>query len=125
MQLNENRQYPQNLHHHYHAHVYFDSSSAAFAQQLRESIHHQLGVEIGRFHRKKVGPHTMWSYQILFQKNNFDTVVNWLELQRKHLSILIHGVTGDDYLDHTDNAYWLGESVELDLSAFTASPKMT
>ena len=34
------------------------------------------------------------------------------------LTVLVHGLTGDDLADHTEHAAWLGEPVELDLSVF-------
>jgi DOPA 4,5-dioxygenase len=34
------------------------------------------------------------------------------------LTILVHGLTGEDLADHTEHASWLGEPAELDLSIF-------
>ena len=40
----------------------------------------------------------------------------WLALNRKGLTVLVHGRSGNDIYDHTELVFWLGESAELDLS---------
>jgi len=65
-----------------------------------------------------VGPHLKWSCQILFTNQNFDKLIPWLDAQRNGLTILVHADSGDDLMDHTEYAYWFGESVELNLSVF-------
>jgi DOPA 4,5-dioxygenase len=62
----------------------------------------------------------MWSCQITFGSKHFDEVVAWLELNRESLTVLIHALSGNNLEDHTIYAYWLGDSVELDLSMFSA-----
>mgnify|MGYP000085443750 CR=1 FL=1 len=111
---------PVNSHKAYHAHVYFEQESLAFATALCEQIGEKFGLKMGRIHQKNVGPHPKWSCQISFGAKDFDTLVAWLELHRSDLTILIHALTGNDLEDHTLYAYWLGDSVELDLSMFTA-----
>ena len=109
-------QRPANLHEFYHAHVYFDAKTVDFASQLFASAGEKFGLQVGRVHRKRVGPHTRWSCQLLFSTNEFEKLIPWLEKHRAGLSILVHGDTGDDLRDHTEFAYWLGDSIELDLS---------
>ncbi len=38
-------------------------------------------------------------------------------MNRKGLTVLVHGVTGDDIYDHTELVLWLGESLKLNLDA--------
>jgi len=97
----------------YHAHVYFDPDSEATALALRDRIAEQLPVEVGRVHRKPVGPHTRWSYQIAFAPDRFGEVVPFLMLQRAGLDVLVHPRTGDEIRDHFDHAMWLGDKFEL------------
>jgi DOPA 4,5-dioxygenase len=111
---------PINIHQHYHAHVYFDQQTLALAQDLCQAAREKLGLQVGRVHQKPVGPHTMWSCQILFSRSEFDKLIPWLDQHRQSLSILVHADTGDDYADHTRFAYWLGNEVALDLSGFSA-----
>jgi len=109
---------PVNVHDCYHAHVYFDSTSTVTAKNLCNDIIRLFDLAVGRFHQKLVGPHPLWSCQIVFYSDDFDDFVSWLDVHRQGLTIFVHGVTGDDLRDHTEFAYWLGNSVELNLSVF-------
>ncbi|EGU46457.1 Dopa 45-dioxygenase [Vibrio ichthyoenteri ATCC 700023] len=111
--------FPINRHQDYHAHFYFDQSSSDYAAKVRQEIHETFGVFVGRFNQRLVGPHTHWSFEIDFNHEQFDDVINWLDNARHTHTVLVHAVTGDDYLDHTDYVYWLGEPVRLDLSLFS------
>jgi DOPA 4,5-dioxygenase len=111
-------QKPQNLHDKYHAHVYFDQSSLEMATVLSETITEKFGLHVGRVHQKPVGPHTKWSFQILFFREDFDALIPWLDSVRGELSVLVHADTGDDLIDHTTYAYWLGKQVPLNLDGF-------
>lgn len=109
---------PGNKYQNYHAHVYFDRDSLAAARVLCARAGELFGVKVGRFHEKPVGPHPQWSCQLAFDAAQFDDLVPWLEANRQGLTILIHGLTGEDLADHTEHASWLGEPAELDLSIF-------
>lgn len=109
---------PVNIHKAYHAHVYFDEASKESARDLCNTVGNRFNLKVGRFHEKLVGPHPMWSCQITFGKKDFDEFIPWLSENRNELTILVHALTGDDLKDHTEYAYWLGESVELNLDMF-------
>ncbi|PXF30409.1 4,5-dioxygenase [Pokkaliibacter plantistimulans] len=109
---------PRNDFDHYHAHVYFDSSSLAQATALVQQAGAELAVQVGRIHQKLVGPHPQWSCQLAFDKHNFEEVIRWLEQHRQGLDVLVHGVTGDNLLDHTAHASWLGQPSSLHLDVF-------
>jgi DOPA 4,5-dioxygenase len=110
---------PRNDYENYHAHVYYDAQSHQQAERLIERVRDELDVSIGRMHQKPVGPHPMWSCQLAFGRQDFDSVIPWLEQNRDGLTVFVHGLTGDDYADHTLHTSWLGDAVELDLSCFT------
>jgi DOPA 4,5-dioxygenase len=55
-----------------------------------------------------------------FGTADFDRVIGWLESERNGLDVLVHGLTGDDYADHTAHAMWLGRQWPLDLSMFSS-----
>jgi len=110
---------PVNKHRAYHAHVYFDETSHEFARDLCEQAGEKFGLKIGRVHQKLVGPHPRWSCQIAFTSKDFEPLIKWLDDNRAGLTVFVHALTGDDLKDHTDYAYWLGDSVDLDLSLFT------
>jgi len=109
---------PRNVYARYHAHVYFDEHSVEQARELCQSAAEASGAIIGRVHQKLVGPHPRWSCQLEFDSTQFDALIPWLEGRRRSLSILVHGVTGNDLEDHTTHAAWLGEPAELNLSIF-------
>lgn len=110
--------YPQNRHDFYHAHVYFCEESCEFAKALRESIFSELNLKVGNFNCQPVGPHTKWSFEVHFKRQEFERLIPWLEQRRAGHSVLVHAVTGDDLLDHTEFAYWLGHPVPLKLALF-------
>ena len=99
----------------YHAHVYYNPASRAAAELLREAIASGFSVELGRWREEPVGPHREPMYQVKFACSEFSRIVPWLMLNRKGLTILIHPNTGDAYLDHTENALWLGQMLKLNL----------
>jgi DOPA 4,5-dioxygenase len=101
----------------YHAHVYFDEASVEQARALRRRISEDFDYAVGRFHEKNVGPHPRWSFQIAFKADEFGTIVPWLALNRKGLTVFVHGLSGQDIVDHTELVMWLGDSVALDLNA--------
>lgn len=113
-------QRPRNLYSRYHAHVYFDDKSTAQARNICQTAATRFGVTMGRIHEKLVGPHPHWSCQLAFDSTQFDELIPWLEMHRGELSILVHGVTGNDLEDHTANASWLGEPAKLNLAVFGA-----
>ena len=111
---------PRNLYANYHAHVYFDADSVDRATTLCETAAARFGVAMGRVHRKLVGPHPQWSCQLAFDASRFDALIPWLDAHREGLSVLVHGLSGNELLDHTAHAAWLGEPWRLDLSMFGA-----
>jgi DOPA 4,5-dioxygenase len=110
--------FPVNNHDNYHAHVYFEQETLAFASELCKTVGELFSLDIGRIHQKIVGPHPKWSCQISFSSNDFDQFITWLDNNRKNLTVLVHAQTGDDLRDHTEYAYWLGDEVKLKLSIF-------
>ncbi len=109
---------PQNLYVRYHAHVYFDEKTKEEAEALCRAAAGQFGVRMGRVHQRPVGPHPHWSCQLAFDASQFGALVPWLDTNRNGLTVLVHGLTGNDLEDHTTHAAWLGEPAELDLAAF-------
>ena len=102
----------------YHAHVYYDAETKETAARLRESVEARFDdITMGRWHDKPVGPHPRWSYQILFEPALFGELVPWLALNREGLTVFVHPNTDEDLPDHAEHAMWLGDSVELNLSA--------
>lgn len=102
----------------YHAHVYFDASTIDLARALCEQAAQLFDLKMGRVHERPVGPHPDWSCQLAFGPEVFAQVVPWLALNRRGLVVFLHPDTGDDLLDHTDHAIWMGAMRPLDLTGF-------
>lgn len=107
---------PVNVHGAYHAHIYFGPETVEQARALVKEAGERFRVAVGRVHEQLVGPHPAWSVQLAFSQREFDALIPWLDERRGSLDVLVHGVTGDDMVDHTDYAYWLGNEWKLDLS---------
>lgn len=109
---------PANTHEHYHAHIYFNEQCLQQAQDLCADAWRSCHIGLGRLHQRAVGPHPHWSCQLTFNAGEFDRLIPWLDEHRGNLSILVHPLTGDDRLDHSDLARWLGDPVALRLDVF-------
>ncbi|MEM8662445.1 MAG: DOPA 4,5-dioxygenase family protein [Pseudomonadota bacterium] len=114
-------QRPVNSHKAYHAHIYFDADTKLAARAICDASGERFGLKVGRFHEKLVGPHPRWSCQISFSAKDFEAYLGWLDASRGDLTVFVHPLTGDDLRDHTEFAYWLGDSVELKLDIFMKS----
>ena len=103
----------------YHAHVYFDAVTLEQATLLCKQATEKFALQMGRIHERPVGPHPCWSCQLAFSSELFGELIPWLALHRNTLTVFVHPLTGNDLADHTEHAIWLGESIELDVSAFS------
>ncbi|HUR87577.1 MAG TPA: DOPA 4,5-dioxygenase family protein [Ramlibacter sp.] len=108
---------PVNAHGAYHAHIYFGPATVEQARALSQEAGQRFKVAVGRVHEKNVGPHPQWSVQLAFARDQFDTLIPWLDANRNGLDVLVHGLSGDEIADHTEHAYWLGNEWPLDLTA--------
>ncbi len=104
----------------FHAHVYYDADTKPLAAELRAEIEDRFDIVMGHWRDKPVGPHPFWSYQVAFKPELFGEIIPWLALNRRDLQVLVHPDTGDDLIDHSAYAMWLGESAELNLERFRA-----
>jgi aromatic ring-cleaving dioxygenase len=97
----------------YHAHIYYAPDTRVTAAELREAVGARFPCRVGRWHDEAVGPHPISMYQIAFEASEFSRIVPFLMLNRNGLSILVHPMSGDAYLDHSRYALWLGEQQDL------------
>jgi aromatic ring-cleaving dioxygenase len=97
----------------YHAHVYFDPATRPVAERLRETIASKFAVELGGFSDEPRGPHPISQFNVIFQIDEFQSIVPWLMLNREGLDVLVHPLTDDMVDDHTVYALWLGTPVKL------------
>ena len=100
----------------YHAHVYFDANTVDQARAICAKAAELFGVEMGRVHERAVGPHPMWSCQLVASNAQFSDLLPWLALNRDGLIVFSHPETGDALVDHRDH----GTGLDLNLSIFDA-----
>ncbi|MDB5691218.1 MAG: aromatic ring-cleaving dioxygenase [Alphaproteobacteria bacterium] len=99
----------------YHAHIYFDPATGREdALAIREAAAERFAARMGTIWDKPVGPHSRAMYQIAFEPGLFASLVPWLMLNNRGLSILIHPNTTNQKRDHLLDAVWIGPPLPLD-----------
>ncbi len=102
----------------YHAHIYFDETTRETAEVLHLRLDEKFGQSINLYTLSNGprGPHITRMFGVDIPIEIFESVLNFLILNRGPHAVLIHPVTGNELLDHTHNALWLGERQSLNLS---------
>jgi aromatic ring-cleaving dioxygenase len=104
------------------AHIYFNELTFNKAENLHfKMLEAFQGKEVfvGQMINQPIGPHPTGMFEANFSVNLFADVVLWLMTEHGELSVLVHRLTGNDYIDHTSGSLWLGATLPLDFSKFT------
>lgn len=102
----------------YHFHIYFEPLELDKVQDLIERLKELENISIGRVWNKPVGPHPVGSCQITVLPEKMHEVFTCFLEYRNGLSIFVHPVSGDDWIDHTKYVMWIGDSYRLNLEFF-------
>ncbi|HAS8155840.1 DOPA 4,5-dioxygenase family protein [Vibrio vulnificus] len=98
----------------FHAHVYYPlirrQDALKIHQQIRNERHDVTAIFplVDRL----VGPHKMPMFELHFHDNQHG-LIEWLDAHRGDLSVLIHPVSDEHLLDHTERAHWLGKELGI------------
>ncbi len=101
----------------FHAHVYFDISQTALAEQVRANLIKaipQLGY-VGSLIAMPIGPHPKPMFELHIAAAQLADSIQIIDDFRQGLSVLIHPVQQDEMAAHTVDAKWLGEKLPLNL----------
>lgn len=113
------KQIPKNFPREFDAHIYFSTEEYKVAESLRDKMRETFSTKtffVGDLIPIPVGPHPVPMFEANFPTELFSEVVIWLMQNRGSLNVLVHPLTGDDYVDHTDAVMWLGKSLDLNLN---------
>jgi aromatic ring-cleaving dioxygenase len=100
----------------YHAHIYFDpDKTRGVAERVCAALAEKFSVELDAIRDGPVGPHPIANALVIFKPDQFAQLVPYLMLNREGLDVLVHPLTTDAVVDHTDFAIWLGSPVPLRL----------
>jgi DOPA 4,5-dioxygenase len=110
----------------YHGHIYFTAADRTVAEALRRDFIRLTAADaqpkilfVGRMTEDPAGPHPIPQYEIHFRKRSLDGVLAMI--RAAGVRALVHPLTDDDFADHTSLGTWIGEPIELDLSALDPS----
>lgn len=104
----------------YHCHIYFTQNSKSQVLSGLESLMNQnfKSLRLMQIVERPIGPHPKPMIELHFIDTDKSNIIEYLKNKPEFSSILIHEVTGNDYLDHTDKATWLGTILYLNFNAF-------
>lgn len=104
----------------YHLHAYFhDEVSRTKAAQLRADIQSTFDIRVTElFDEADMNdPHQRPMFIAIFKPIDFGTFVPWVMLHQNGLKMMIHPLTGQDYEDHIERAFWFDEVLTLNEAA--------
>ncbi|KAF8953800.1 hypothetical protein CPC16_005052 [Podila verticillata] len=114
----------------YHFHLYYFENNAK-SRASAVVIRNRLGELVDQGYLKVVpqtiyggvfpgptGPHVIGSFEVWCPIEGFARMFSWFTLNRGSHSVLVHPLTKEQLVDHTDRAIWMGQSLPLDFEIF-------
>ncbi|MDV2467444.1 DOPA 4,5-dioxygenase family protein [Acinetobacter chinensis] len=99
----------------YHSHIYFTEETRDIAVSLNEELQDLFKIWDYRWLDYANGLHPTPMFRFAILKEDFARYAEWILTRRQGLNVLVHAITGDDYVDHSYLTLWLGEKLELGL----------
>ena len=102
----------------FHAHVYYEVLTRSSAEALRN---HLMEISRGRLEIHTLtdgpcGPHVTAMSVVDIPAETLPEILGVLMTRHGPHAVLIHPVTGNELLDHTHHALWLGQPPPLNLA---------
>lgn len=102
----------------FHAHVYYSETTRGSAAALRDEL---MGMAGGRLRIHTLsdgprGPHVTPMFGADIPGPDLPEILMFLMRRHGPHSVLVHPVTGNELMDHTHYACWLGPPQHLDLA---------
>jgi DOPA 4,5-dioxygenase len=108
----------------YDVHIYVGNDNVTdgiLARRLAEALVHTFPDATSKVYDvPAIGPHTQSNFEVVIDKKALGEVMQFLQMNRDHLSVLVHPHTGDEMRDHHESALWLGDPVPLSKPFFDA-----
>lgn len=102
----------------YHIHLYYTDDSRQSAAAIRERlVEQEIAVTVGPMRDLPVGPHPIGQFLATVDAARLEPALRWFMWNRGSHLALLHPNSGDEVLDHSARAVWLGgEPLSLDHS---------
>ncbi len=99
----------------FHIHFYCSLEQTEALNNIRTKMLTDLqSIEgAGPVRNRPVGPHPLPMFEAWFHPEYVGEVLSWALENRNGFSVLIHPLTGNDWLDHKEHSIWIGEKLDL------------
>lgn len=106
----------------FHAHIYYTAETRQHALILRALIQQVFGDHLSVYSMvdRLVGPHLLPMFEVEFSESVYDALLDFLEMHRGDLPVLIHPLTDDQIANHGVLARWLGQELPINWSKLSA-----
>ncbi len=102
----------------FHAQIYYQPATRESAALLREALLAMAGARLRVYTLSDGprGPHVTAMFGVDIPAADLPEVLGFLMQRHGPHAVLIHPVTGNELMDHTHHALWLGQPQPLDLA---------
>lgn len=101
----------------WHSHIYFDEHTRHIAERLNEELQDRFKIWDYRWLDQTNGLHPTPMFRFAILKEDFERYVYWILEARQGLSVLLHAITENVYIDHSYLTLWFGQQLTLGLDS--------
>lgn len=104
----------------WHSHIYFTEQTRPVAERLNEALQDRFKIWDYRWLDYANGLHPTPMFRFALLKEDFERYVYWILEAREGLSVLLHAITENVYIDHSYLTLWFGKQLDLGLERMRA-----